>query len=94
MIHLPSGDQLTERDGKWITFLSKRKDQDEHTQIYKMRVDGGEAVALTHHKNSISSYQWSPDGKSIKGVSVACRIRSLLSGVQTRFQMLKSFSKG
>lgn len=57
-------------DGKWLTFLSKRKDQDEHTQIYKMRVDGGEAIALTHHKNSISGYRWSPNGKSIAFVSV------------------------
>ena len=56
-------------DGQWLTFLSKRKDQDEHTQIYKMRVDGGEAMRVTEHNSSIGSYRWAPDGRSLAFVA-------------------------
>jgi len=49
-------------DGKWISFLSKR---DEENQIYLIRPDGGEAFKLTEHKEGINSYRWAPDGKKI-----------------------------
>jgi dipeptidyl aminopeptidase/acylaminoacyl peptidase len=50
-------------DGKQIAFLSNR-DGDEQ-QIYLLRMEGGEAVALTKGKASVSELAWSPDGKSI-----------------------------
>lgn len=49
-------------DGKQLAFLSNRADQQ---QIYTMRMDGGEAAAVTKDKRSVSSYEWSPDGKQI-----------------------------
>lgn len=49
-------------DGKQLAFLSNRADQQ---QIYTMRMDGGEAAAVTKGKRSVSSYAWSPDGKQI-----------------------------
>src|SRR5690242_2957813 len=49
-------------DGKQLAFLSNRAEQQ---QIYGMRMDGGEAAALTKGKRSVSSYAWSPDGKQI-----------------------------
>ena len=49
-------------DGKQLAFLSNRTDQQ---QIYTMRMDGGEAAAVTKGKRSVSSYAWSPDGKQI-----------------------------
>jgi dipeptidyl aminopeptidase/acylaminoacyl peptidase len=49
-------------DGKQLAFLSNR---DEEQQIYVMRADGGEGVAVTKGKRSVKSFEWSPDGKEI-----------------------------
>ncbi|MGB8474883.1 MAG: S9 family peptidase [Candidatus Acidiferrum sp.] len=49
-------------DGKELAFLSNRDGQQ---QIYMMRMDGGEAAALTKGKRSVHSFAWSPDGKQI-----------------------------
>ncbi len=51
-------------DGNWISFTAKRYD-DEHTQVYLMREDGGEGMLLSNHATAISNHQWSPDGKLI-----------------------------
>ncbi len=50
-------------DGKQLAFLSNR-DGDE-MQIYILRMEGGEAAALTKGKANASELAWSPDGKSI-----------------------------
>jgi dipeptidyl aminopeptidase/acylaminoacyl peptidase len=54
----------------------KRKKDDIHggkapskSQIWTIRVDGGEAVQLTNHKNGVSSPDWSPDGSEIAFVA-------------------------
>ena len=52
-------------DGTKITFLAKRKQHHEETQIYQISRDGGEAGLLTRHDASISLYRWSPDGKTL-----------------------------
>jgi dipeptidyl aminopeptidase/acylaminoacyl peptidase len=49
-------------DGKYISL--KRK-VDDHTQLFLLPTTGGEAVQLTEHDNSIGSYEWSADSKSI-----------------------------
>ena len=51
-------------DGKWISFLAKRND-DEENQIYIMRSDGGEGQRLTNHKTAVLSHKWFPDGETI-----------------------------
>jgi dipeptidyl aminopeptidase/acylaminoacyl peptidase len=49
-------------DGKTLAFMS---DRGEAQQIYLMRGDGGEGVALTKGKNGVKGFEWSPDGKQI-----------------------------
>jgi dipeptidyl aminopeptidase/acylaminoacyl peptidase len=49
-------------DGKTLAFLSDRGDAQ---QIYLMRGDGGEGIALTKGKNGVHGFEWSPDGKQI-----------------------------
>jgi dipeptidyl aminopeptidase/acylaminoacyl peptidase len=49
-------------DGKQLAFLSDRGDQQ---QIYLMRADAGEGIALTKGKRGVKSFEWSPDGKRI-----------------------------
>lgn len=49
-------------DGKWISFLANRGNK---TQIFVMRVEGGEAFPITFEKQNIQNYAWSPDGKQI-----------------------------
>lgn len=49
-------------NSEWIVFSSKRG---EKTQLHAIRVAGGESSQLTHTDKSISSFEWSPDGKKI-----------------------------
>ena len=49
-------------DGQQLGFLS---DRDEQTQVYALRIDGGEATALTRGKRGVQQFAWSPDGKQI-----------------------------
>jgi len=49
-------------DGQWLAFLSERSDK---TQLYLMRVLGGEAEQITDEIDGIGAFKWSPDSKSI-----------------------------
>ena len=51
-------------DGKWISFIAKRND-DEENQVYIMRSDGGEGHRLTNHKTAVTSHKWIPDSETI-----------------------------
>mgnify|MGYP000182717573 CR=1 FL=1 len=50
-------------DGTGITFLSKRKELSEHTQLFRIPIDGGEASLFLEHSAGIGLYRWSPDGQ-------------------------------
>lgn len=54
-------------DGKQLAFLSNRTDN--QLQVFLLRLDGGEAVALTCGKRSVHAFEWSPDGKQIAFVA-------------------------
>jgi len=49
-------------DGKYLSF---KRMVDKNSQIFIMSSNGGEAVQLTHHKNSIDSFKWSADASQI-----------------------------
>lgn len=49
-------------DGQYLTFKAKRGEQ---SQLYAIRIDGGEAFPITNEKGNIGSYEWSPDGQQI-----------------------------
>lgn len=49
-------------DGKYIAFLSNRKDEKQQ-QIYVIPFEGGEARQVTDLEGSFFSFRWSPDGK-------------------------------
>lgn len=51
-------------DGRELAFLSKRPG-DQHTELYVMPIDGGEAQRLFASPSSIAAFEWSPDGKQI-----------------------------
>jgi len=51
-------------DGRGISFRSKR-DGDEHTALYMIPIDGGEARRLVEHDTGVGAYEWSPDGETI-----------------------------
>ena len=50
-------------DGKWIAFVSNRKDN--RNNLYRLSVDGGEAEPLTELKSGVANFNWSPDGRFI-----------------------------
>ena len=57
-------------DGKWIAFVSARgkagKDgKDPKANLWRIRVDGGEAEPLTEEKGGVAAPRWSPDGSRI-----------------------------
>jgi dipeptidyl aminopeptidase/acylaminoacyl peptidase len=49
-------------DGTKLAFLSDRGTEQ---QIYSLRMDGGEAIALTKGNAGVISFAWSPDGQTI-----------------------------
>src|SRR5262249_16523934 len=49
-------------DGRWIAFTSTRSGK---SNLYRIRVGGGESEQLTDVKSGVGSFFWSPDGKSI-----------------------------
>ncbi len=51
-------------DGKEITFLAKR-DDDESASLYAIPVDGGEARRVFGHDTAINDYSFSPDGRRL-----------------------------
>jgi dipeptidyl aminopeptidase/acylaminoacyl peptidase len=53
-------------DGKWVAFTvsSTNLKKNEHkTRIWKIPVEGGEAIPMTTENSSSSLPKWSPDGK-------------------------------
>lgn len=50
-------------DGNWIAFTSTRKDN--KSNLYVLRVGGGEAEMITDVKSGVDNFDWSPDGKWI-----------------------------
>ena len=57
-------------DGKWIAFVSARgkaeKDgKDPKPNLWRIRVDGGEAEPLTEEKGGVAEPRWSPDGARV-----------------------------
>lgn len=52
-------------DGRMITYLAKRSDDDTTTVLYGIPVDGGESIRLVSFGSSIASYSWGPDSKKV-----------------------------
>jgi len=64
-------------DGKWIAFLSERKNpagkgedsdsdkDDEVSQIYLISPGGGEAFAITHGEEDVHAFSWSANSQTI-----------------------------
>ena len=50
-------------DGKWLAFVSNRKDN--RNNLYRLSIDGGEAEPLTEFKTNVANFEWSPDGRFI-----------------------------
>jgi dipeptidyl aminopeptidase/acylaminoacyl peptidase len=55
-------------DGTWLSFTSPRIG--DKNQIFLIRPDGGEAVALTKSELGVGGYAWSPDGRTIAYAAV------------------------
>jgi dipeptidyl aminopeptidase/acylaminoacyl peptidase len=57
-----SGTARWSPDGRWVAFLADRGNKQ---QIFLIRPAGGEAQAVTDHKEGISNFRWARDGKRI-----------------------------
>ncbi len=55
-------------DGSKLAFISKDADS-KKSQIFIMRMDGGDPVCITKSKTGISEYTWSPNGEKIAFVA-------------------------
>ena len=49
-------------DSQWIAYLTKKED---HTQIYAMRLAGGESFPVTNCMGDVQDFEWSPAGKKL-----------------------------
>jgi len=49
-------------DGQWIAFVSDRGNKN---QVYAMRLEGGEAKAVTKEEEGVLAFEWHPSGNSI-----------------------------
>ena len=57
-------------DGEYLAFLAKRPASEEaETQVWLMRVAGGEAEPLSEAEGGVTAFRWSPDGRSIAFVA-------------------------
>jgi dipeptidyl aminopeptidase/acylaminoacyl peptidase len=54
-------------DGRRVAFLS---DRDGDTEVYEIRIEGGEAWRVTHLEGNASSFVWSPRGDRLAVVAV------------------------
>ena len=52
-------------DGKYLSFLSSRSDDNKADQLWLMDRAGGEAQKITSFKGDVVEYAWAPDGKHI-----------------------------
>ncbi|MBI3004147.1 MAG: S9 family peptidase [Ignavibacteriales bacterium] len=52
-------------DGKYLSFVSTRGGSDAKSQVWIMRLSGGEAEQLTKAKSGVMGYQWSPNSKFV-----------------------------
>jgi dipeptidyl aminopeptidase/acylaminoacyl peptidase len=53
-------------DSTCLAFLMKRgKDKDARTQVWKIAVDGGEAVQLTNNETGVDHFEWHPTENKI-----------------------------
>ncbi|MGZ7042409.1 MAG: DPP IV N-terminal domain-containing protein, partial [Thermoanaerobaculia bacterium] len=52
-------------NGKYISFVSSRGDDDEIDQLWIMNRQGGEAEKITSFEGSVNDYDWAPDSKRI-----------------------------
>ncbi len=64
----PDGRPRFAPDGRTLAFISARNGSN---QVYRIDLDGGEALALTEAKTAVSSFEWSPDGKRIAFMTAA-----------------------
>src|SRR4051794_29680495 len=56
-------------DGTRLAFLSTRGEDGGRAQIFILPMDGGEARQVTHLKNGVQTYEWSPQGDRFAVVS-------------------------
>ena len=64
----PSSSEHTPRwspDGKYLSFLTARGDDEEPEQLWLLDRAGGEASPLTGFNGDVVDYAWSPDGKRL-----------------------------
>lgn len=59
--HSNSTNPVFSPDGQWIAFLS---DRGTRTQIYVLRIDGGEAFQATKEDEGVTAFDWHPSGNS------------------------------
>ncbi len=52
-------------DGRYLGFLSPRKDKRSNGQLWLLDRTGGEARKLTDFKGGVSDFAWAPDGKRL-----------------------------
>ena len=52
-------------DGKYLSFMASKGEEDARTQVWTLNRLGGEAQQLTNIKQGVSGYAWSPDSKRL-----------------------------
>jgi len=52
-------------DGKYLSFVSTRGGSEAKSQVWMMRLTGGEAEQVTKAKSGVMNYAWAPNSKTI-----------------------------